>query len=259
MGLPVLVLGFSGSGKTTSLRNFSTDGLALVNVNGKYLPFRGRFSEQIVSDNTVEIQRFIKSAKAKAIAVDDSQYIMVNEFMRRAKETGYQKFTDIGKNFWDLVSFVRTLPEDVIVYFLNHIETGDDGRQKVKTVGKLLDEKTNIEGMFTIVLKTVVEDGKYYFATQTDGADPCKSPMGLFENMFIQNDLKMVDEAIRTYYSLIPEQFCADCGRTIMPTSRLSVADIVKIGTEKFGRVLCNSCARKAAENAEKPVEAVSE
>lgn len=248
MGLPVLILGFSGSGKTTSLRNFGEHELALVNVNGKYLPFRGHFSKKFVSDNTIEIQNFIKSAKSKAIAVDDSQYIMVNEFMRRAKETGFQKFTDIGKNFWELVRFVRELPEDVIVYFLNHIETGDDGRQKVKTIGKLLDEKTNIEGMFTIVLKTVVLDGKYFFATQTDGADPCKSPMGLFDNVLIPNDLKMVDETIRTYYKLIPEQFCADCGSTIMPTSTLSVSDIVTRGTEKFGRILCAKCANKAIE-----------
>lgn len=253
MGLPVLILGFSGSGKTTSLRNFGAEELALVNVNGKYLPFRGRFSQQLVSDNTAEIANFIKSATAKAIAVDDSQYIMVNEFMRRAKETGYQKFTDIGKNFWDLVSLVRTLPEDVIVYFLNHIETGDDGRQKVKTVGKLLDEKTNIEGMFTIVLKTVVTDGKYFFATQTDGADPCKSPMGLFENILIPNDLKMVDETIRTYYELVPAQYCADCGKTIMPTSKRTVADIVAGSTAKFGRILCSACAKAVVENESAP------
>lgn len=253
MGLPVLILGFSGSGKTTSLRNFGEQELALVNVNGKYLPFRGNFSEKLVSDSTTEIQNFIRSTKAKAIAVDDSQYIMVNEFMRRAKETGYQKFTDIGKNFWDLVSLVRKLPEDVIVYFLNHIETGEDGRQKVKTVGKLLDEKTNIEGMFTIVLKTVVQDGKYFFATQTDGADPCKSPMGLFDSMLIPNDLKMVDETIRTYYRLIPEQICADCGKTIMPTSKRSVSEIVEGCKQKFGRILCRDCMKAVMELEQTP------
>lgn len=256
MGLPVLILGFSGSGKTTSLRNFGAEELALVNVNGKYLPFRGRFSQQLVSDNTAEIANFIKSAKAKVIAVDDSQYIMVNEFMRRAKETGYQKFTDIGKNFWDLVSLVRTLPEDVIVYFLNHIETGDDGRQKVKTVGKLLDEKTNIEGMFTIVLKTVVMDGKYFFATQTDGADPCKSPMGLFDKVLIPNDLKMVDETIRTYYGLVPEHFCADCGAVIMPTSKRSAKELADASTAKFGRILCAECAKAVlADSSETPAQ----
>jgi len=105
----------------------------------------------------------MKAQTAKSIAVDDSQYLMVNEFMRRAKETGYQKFTDIAKNFWELVRSVEMLPEDVIVYFLNHLDTGEDGRQKAKTIGKLLDEKITVEGMFTTVLKTVVVDGKYLF------------------------------------------------------------------------------------------------
>ena len=97
------------------------------------------------------------------------------------------------------------LPEDVIVYFLNHLDTGEDGRQKAKTIGKLLDEKITVEGMFTTVLKTVVVDGKYLFATQTDGTDTCKSPIGLFDSMYISNDLKLVDEALRTYYHLADE------------------------------------------------------
>ena len=141
MGLAILVLGFSGSGKSASLRNFKEDELALVNVNGKQLPFRTQFKSTIHTDNYGEIERFMKAQTAKSIAVDDSQYLMVNEFMRRAKETGYQKFTDIAKNFWELVRSVEMLPEDVIVYFLNHLDTGEDGRQKAKTIGKLLDEK----------------------------------------------------------------------------------------------------------------------
>ncbi|RGG61740.1 ATP-binding protein, partial [Ruminococcus sp. AF18-29] len=200
MGLAILVLGFSGSGKSASLRNFKEDELALVNVNGKQLPFRTQFKSTIHTDNYGEIERFMKAQTAKSIAVDDSQYLMVNEFMRRAKETGYQKFTDIAKNFWELVRSVEMLPEDVIVYFLNHLDTGEDGRQKAKTIGKLLDEKITVEGMFTTVLKTVVVDGKYLFATQTDGTDTCKSPIGLFDSMYISNDLKLVDEALRTYY-----------------------------------------------------------
>ena len=147
MGLAILVLGFSGSGKSASLRNFKEDELALVNVNGKQLPFRTQFKSTIHTDNYSEIERFMKAQTAKSIAVDDSQYLMVNEFMRRAKETGYQKFTDIAKNFWELVRSVEMLPEDVIVYFLNHLDTGEDGRQKAKTIGKLLDEKITVEGM----------------------------------------------------------------------------------------------------------------
>ncbi len=256
MGLPVLILGFSGSGKSASMRNFGENELALVNVNGKYLPFRTQFKSVLNSDNCDSIKQFLSCQTAKAIVVDDSQYIMANEFMRRAKETGFQKFTDIGKNFWDLVKVVEALPNDVIVYFLHHLETGEDGRQKTKTVGKLLDEKINVEGMFTIVLKTVVADGSYLFATQTDGNDTCKSPMGLFGTMYIPNDLKMVDETIRTYYRLTPEHFCADCGQVIMPISGRTVEQLVAGSTAKFGRKLCIACGKKAASE---PAPTVSE
>ncbi len=250
MGLPVLILGFSGSGKSSSMRGFGADELALVNVNGKYLPFRGVFNETIVTDDVGRIEAFCRTAKAKTIVVDDSQYIMVNEFMRRAKEKGYDKFTDIGKNFWSLVDFTKGLPNDVIVYFLHHLETGEDGRQKAKTVGKLIDEKVSFEGMFTIVLKTLVLDGKYYFATQTDGADTCKSPMGLFKEQYIPNDLKYVDSAVRAYYGLAaePEIKCADCGAAILPTTQRTVSELAKASAAKLGRILCKNCAKKIAE-----------
>lgn len=247
MGLPVLILGFSGSGKSASMRNFGSEELALVNVNGKFLPFRTQFASVINTDDCERVKSFMTAQTSKVIVVDDSQYIMANEFMRRAKETGYQKFTDIGRNFWDLVKTVEALPNDVIVYFLHHIETGDDGRQKIKTVGKMLDEKISVEGMFTIVIKAVVADGNYLFATQTDGNDACKSPIGMFSEMYIPNDLKTVDEAIRTYYHLTPEHFCDECRQTIMPTGGRSVAQIIAGGMQKFGRKLCIECGKKEA------------
>lgn len=243
MGLPVLVLGFSGSGKSASMRNFKEDEIALVNVNSKPLPFRTKFQSVLNSDNYKEIASFISNQTAKVIVIDDTQYLMANEFMRRAKETGFQKFTDIGKNFWDLVKMVEKLPEDTVVYFLSHLETGEDGRQKVKTIGKLLDEKITVEGMFTIVLKTVASDGKYLFATQTDGSDTCKSPMGLFDQMYIPNDLKQVDETLRIYYGFTIEQGCDSCGNPIMPVNGKSSKEIAK-GTKKaYGKKLCWKCA----------------
>lgn len=245
MGLPVLILGYSGSGKSASLRNFKADELALVNVNGKPLPFRTQFENVLNSDNYKDITAFIKKQSAASIVIDDTQYLMANEFMRRAKETGFQKFTDIGKNFWELVRLAETLPNNVIVYFLNHLETGDDGRQKSKTIGKLLDEKITVEGMFTTVLKTVVNDGKYLFATQTDGNDTCKSPMGLFGGMYIENDLKAVDEALRVYYHLKPEHNCSECGGTILPAQGRSVEQIVDGTLKNYGRKLCWSCMVK--------------
>lgn len=250
MGLAILVLGYSGSGKSASLRNFKEDELALVNVNGKQLPFRTQFKSVLNSDNYTEIRNFLKKQTAKSIAVDDSQYLMANEFMRRAKETGYQKFTEMAKNFWELVKSVETLPEDVIVYFLHHLETGEDGRQKAKTVGKLLDEKITIEGMFTTVLKTVAADGKYLFATQTDGTDTCKSPIGLFETMYISNDLKLVDESLRTYYHLSPEHICSDCGAVIVSDGRRTVEKIVEGSTKNYGKKLCMKCVMKRVEEA---------
>ena len=259
MGLEVLVLGFSGSGKSASLRSFGADELALVNVNGKPLPFRTRFKETLVSDDYAEITKFIKRSKAKAIAIDDAQYLMANEFMRRAKETGYQKFTDMAKNFWELVRTVKDLPEDTIVYFLSHIETGEDGRQKAKTIGKLLDEKITVEGMFSIVLKTVAEDGRYMFATQTDGADTCKSPMGLFEQMYINNDLKLVDEALRGFYRFDSEEhICTDCGKRIVSDGKRSVANIVQGTTKAFGAKLCMTCYKKRVKEARNAAENVS-
>ena len=145
----------------------------------------------------------MQKAKAKSIVIDDCQYLMANEFMRNAKVTGFQKFTDIALNFWSLVQIViDQLPDDVIVYFLGHIERDANGNEKFKTIGKMLDEKITIEGLFTIVLKTVVSDGKYQFSTQTNGMDTVKSPLGMFSEPLIENDLKMVDETIRDYYNI---------------------------------------------------------
>ena len=261
MGLAVLILGFSGSGKSASMRNFKADEVALVNVNGKPLPFKTQFKSTISTDKYPDIENYIKKSKSKTIVVDDAQYLMANEYMRRAKETGFQKFTDIGKNFWELIKLAETLPQDTIVYFLEHLETGDDGRQKAKTIGKLLDEKITVEGMFTIVLKTVVADGKYLFATQNDGTDTCKSPIGLFDSMYISNDLKLVDEALRIYYgmtSATPTE-CSDCHNVIMPDSKRTVKQIIDGTVKNYGRPLCMSCAAKEMQARKNATKTVSE
>lgn len=128
---------------------------------------------------------------------------MANEYMRQAKVTGFQKFTEIAQNFWALVHMViKELPDDVIVYFLGHVDRDQNGNEKFKTIGKLLDEKITVEGMFTVVLKTSVQDGRYLFSTRNSGSDTVKTPIGLFEDTYIDNDLKAVDTAIRGYYNL---------------------------------------------------------
>ena len=202
MGIPVMILGESGTGKSASLRNFSQDEIGVINVCGKPLPFRNQIKD-LKTDNYMAIENALKASSKKAAVIDDCQYLMANEYMRQAKVTGYQKFTDIAQNFWMLVQVViRELPEDVIVYFLGHIERDQNGNEKFKTIGKMLDEKITVEGMFTVVLKTSIQDGRYLFSTRNSGNDTVKSPIGLFDESYIDNDLKAVDTAIREYYEI---------------------------------------------------------
>ena len=203
MGVSVFILGRSGTGKTTSLRNFKSGEILHINVMKKPLPFKGRFAETVNSDNYVDIMDAIKATKKKIIVIDDAQYLMANAFMRRALEQSYQKFTEIANDFWTLVNAVNEdLSFDQIAYFSMHTDVDDNGNEKAKTIGKLLDEKICIEGMSTIVLKTAVKDGAYTFTTQNNGRDTVKSPLGMFTTYEIENDLKKVDAAIRDYWEL---------------------------------------------------------
>ena len=205
MGIPVLVLGESGTGKSASLRNFQPGEVAVINVAGKPLPFRTKL-KTLNTDQYVTIQGALGGyvqKGARAIVIDDAQYLMADEFMRRSSEIGFQKFTDIGKNYFDLIKTVADrLPPDVVVYFLSHVATDENGMTRCKTIGKLLDEKITVEGMFTIVLRTHVQDGTYQFRTHNGGADTVKSPIGMFEQDLIDNDLKFVDQKIREYWDL---------------------------------------------------------
>lgn len=206
MAIAVLIMGASGTGKSASMRNFKADEIGVINVAGKPLPFRSDI-RTFPSDRYEEIEQILKKAKVKSLVIDDSQYLMANEFMRRASENGFQKFTDIGRNFWSLVDMINhELPSDVIVYFMQHTELDANGNEKAKTIGKLLDEKITLEGLFSIVLKTSVVDGSYMFATKNSGADTVKTPMGMFGEDLIPNDLKAVDERIREYYGLGEEE-----------------------------------------------------
>lgn len=212
MGIPCFILGHSGTGKSTSLRNFKSNEILHINVMSKPLPFKGRFAETYNGDDYGEIAKAINKTKCKSIVIDDAQYLMANEFMRRSSELGYQKFTDIANNFWTLInSITNDLPFDVIVYFLMHTDTDENGNEKAKTIGKLLDEKICIEGMSSIVLKTAVKDGVYSFLTQNNGHDTTKSPLGMFDTYEIENDLKKVDTTIREYWELAtPIEFSTD-------------------------------------------------
>jgi hypothetical protein len=197
----VMVCGQSGTGKSTSLRNFKPEEVCIVNVSGKPLPFRNKH-KTFNTDDYSAIDAAIRKAPTKSIVIDDATYLMTGEYMRTANVTGYQKFVTLALNFYSLVKMAASMPDDKIIYFLGHVDTDVNGNEKFKTIGKMLDEKITLEGMFTIVLKTVVQDGKYFFSTQNNGQDTVKSPMGMFEAPLIENDLAFVDSKIREYYGI---------------------------------------------------------
>jgi hypothetical protein len=203
MAIGAMILGQSGTGKSYSMKNFNEDEICLISVQKPLLPFRKKFDEVVVTDSYTEIIKTLRNTDKKVIVIDDTQYLMCNEFMRRATEKGFDKFTEIAQNFWSLVvQEINKLADDVLVYLLCHTSTDDNGVEKMKTIGRMVDEKITPEGLFTIVLKTAVSDGQYYFITQNNGKDTVKSPEGMFNTYAINNDLKYVDEKIRNYYEL---------------------------------------------------------
>ena len=200
MGIPVLILGESGSGKSTSMRNFEPDEVGIFNVASKPLPFRKKMKKVDGASYGI-ILTALKAPKLKTYVIDDSQYLLCFEMFAKAKETGYNKFTDMALNFYNLIQFIiRRTPPDVIVYFLHHTETDGD-KVRAKTVGKMLNEKLTVEGLFSIVLLCQTDGVSHSFVTQSDGSSTAKSPMEMFP-LTIDNDLKLVDGEIRKYYEL---------------------------------------------------------
>ena len=214
MAIPVLIIGRSGSGKTYSLKNFNPEEVGVISVEKGRLPFKSdikvarvpkdptngeaKDAAQVNAAKYAWIMRTITKAKMKSIVVDDSQYLLVNELFDRAYEKGYDKFVSMAAKFRDLIHFINDLPEDdKIVYFLHHSELDTDGREKVKTIGKMLDEKLTVEGCFDIVL--YCQDHKFF--TQANGQSTAKSPEDMFE-LEIPNDLKAVDQRIREYWGI---------------------------------------------------------
>lgn len=214
MAIPVLVMGPSGSGKTYSLKNFNKDDVGVISVEKGRLPFKSdikvakipKYGDDADAKDYGAINRAkyswlmmaIEKAKPKSIVIDDSQYLLVNELFDRAGERGYDKYVQMAANFRNLIHAINEMEQDdKIVYFLHHTETGADGREKCKTIGKMLDEKLTVEGCFDIVLFCL--DHKFY--TQANGQSTAKTPEDMFE-LEIPNDLKAVDVAIRSYYGL---------------------------------------------------------
>lgn len=207
MAEKILIMGESGTGKSTSLRNCNPETTAIVNPVGKPLPFKGskKFTSlngETRSDRICEFMKAQAKAGKKILVVDDFQYILSVPYMDRIKENGWDKWNDFGSNYYEIINVCNELPDDVIVYYLSHCETLENGITTVKLIGKMLREKITIEGLFTIVLKTGVSEGKYYFFTQNSGKDTVKSPMGMFDTFSVDNDLAYVDAKIRNYYEM---------------------------------------------------------
>lgn len=204
IGVPVLILGASGSGKSASLRNFEPTEIGIYNVASKPLPFR----KQMLLVNHASYDRITASLRAnklKCYAIDDSQYLMTFDGFRRAKEKNYDKFTDFALNFYNLIqSAVLETSDDTVIYFLHHIDRDENGYIKAKTLGKMLDNQLTLEGMFAIVLLAETDGKEHWFTTQSNGMNPAKSPIGMFP-LKIDNDLKMVDDTIRKYYEFEKE------------------------------------------------------
>lgn len=207
MAEKLLIMGESGTGKSTSLRNCDPQTTAVVNPVGKPLPFKGsnKFTMLDGETDARKICRWMKEQAAagkKLLVVDDFQYILAVPYMNRIKESGWDKYNDFGANYFDIIQVCNDLPADVVVAYMTHLETLDTGLTTVKLIGKLLREKITIEGLFTVVLRTGVNEGKYYFFTQNSGKDTVKSPMGMFPAYAIDNDLAYVVDKIRNYYEI---------------------------------------------------------
>lgn len=213
----IMIIGESGTGKSTSIENLNEKETFIIQAVDKPLPFKEykkkyplRSKEnpkgnRFISDKAEIIIKILstldKEKEIKNIIIDDSQYVMANEFMRRAKEKGFDKFIEIGQNFYNLIDKANSMREDINVIFLQHIEVTDNGKEKAKTIGRLIDEKICLEGRFTIVLATEIEDKVYYFRTQNNGNDTCKSPKGMFNELRIPNDLNYVIQKSNEYFN----------------------------------------------------------
>lgn len=201
MGIPVLILGRSGSGKSRGIKNLDC---GVIKVIEKELPFKNNFKTLTTSDYGKIVQALMQ-AKKNSIVIDDAGYLLTLETMGRRKETGYGKFTDMAHNYYDLIQYIiYQVPANKIVYIVMHEEENEmTGEVKPKTTGKMLNDVICIEGLVTIALRCYRNDlGKHCFVTNGKGA---KTPEDMFTSEEIDNDLKMVDDTIREFYN-IPRQ-----------------------------------------------------
>ena len=206
MAVPISIIGRSGAGKSASMRNCVGKDFALIDVLKKPLPFRGKIPS-VQTDDYNKIMKALAGCQQKSVVIDDAGYLITNQFMRGHSNAGkgngvFSLYNDLGDRFWNLIQFIVSMPDDRIVYVIMHEHKGDSGDVKPKTIGKLLDEKVCEEGMFTIVLRCILDGEEHRFITQSANGAVSKSPMGMFPELEIDNDLFAVDNAIWEYYGI---------------------------------------------------------
>jgi ABC-type oligopeptide transport system ATPase subunit len=218
MSNTVLVIGQSGSGKSTSLRNLNPESTFIISVLDKPLPFKGyqkRYNAEnknfYRSDDYKVIINYVKAINERrpditTLVIDDAHFLMANEFMARACERGFDKFSEIAQHMWEVMCAITSTRSNLTCFVLSHNEIDNAGISKPKTVGKLLDDKITLEAMVTVCLHTQVKDGEYKFLTQNDGSHVCKSPIDMFDEEFIDNDLQLVKEKIESYFNDTTEE-----------------------------------------------------
>lgn len=212
MSNATLVIGQSGTGKSTSLRNLDSKSIFILNVLDKPLPFRGyksRYNSELknyyATDDWVKLCEYIRAInerrpEIKTLIIDDFQYLLANEFMKRAMERGFDKFTDIAQHAWMVIKTLTSTRPDLYCFVLSHSDSDATGKVKCKTIGKMLDDKITLEGMFTVVLHSMIVDEQYKFLTQNDGVHLAKSPLEMFDDKLIDNDLQVVREKMIEYF-----------------------------------------------------------
>lgn len=205
MGMPILVYGKSGSGKSRSLKFFKDDEILLVNIEGKELPFKSSFKYKCRTDSIDTIITQIKKMPCKVAVIDDAGYLMTHHFMNNHRNkkgnASFDMYDDIADNMYFLVQRIKSeIPEDITVYIILHEDTSDMGETKIRTIGRLIDNKVCLEGMVTVCIRCMSDNGKHFFRTQTDGFDITKTPEDMFEENEIDNNLKFVDDTIRKFY-----------------------------------------------------------
>lgn len=218
MSNAILIIGESGAGKSTSIRNLNPTETFIINVINKPLPFKsyrknytkvtkenpnGNYTASDEYDVMLRGIAYVneKMPHIKSLIIDDFQYVMANEFMRRSSEKGWEKFTEIGEHAWKIIDVLKDGRDDLDCFVLSHSDTTDAGKVKCKTIGKMLDDKICLEGMFSIVFHAIMHDGVYKFLTQNDGTHIAKSPMGMFENKWIENDLLLIKQKMSAYFN----------------------------------------------------------